>query len=445
MFVNGLGAEHAGRLRLRSAVGSGVLLALALTVLLSMLAASPASAANPCAPSANLFANPGFETGDTSSWVVDGMTPTPTASTAQAHTGTYSALVGNVANPEPKGDSSLYQQLTVPAGASELSFWYWPFAHDVIVSDWQDAYVTDSSGKVLATIFHQESNNQTWTNQTFDMTPYVGQTVRIKFLVHQDAATDPTGMYVDDVCLSPPTHTLTVAKTGSGSGTVSSSPAGIDCGPTCSAGFAVGASVTLIATPDSGSTFAGWSGGGCAGTGNCGVVMDADKAVTATFQPASSDQPGSQSTPPPGLSSSPVLPAAFSSLFQTHSVFRVGPTSTPLFGRTSRSFPRGTTFSFGLNQAATVTVRIQRKLSGRLVGRVCKAPSRSLIHRPRCTRLVTKATLRRTARIGVNRIAFSGRIRGHALPAGFYRAAFTAANAAGTSVPRALNFRIVRG
>jgi hypothetical protein len=77
------------------------------------------------------------------------------------------------------------------------------------------------------------------------------------------------------------------------------------------------------------------------------------------------------------------------------------------------------------------------------VGRTCKRPTPQLRPRPRCTRLVTKATLRRSARVGLNRIAFSGRIRGHALPAGRYRAAFTAANTAGTSPPRALGFRIV--
>ena len=45
--------------------------------------------------------------------------------------------------------------------------------------------------------------------------------------------------------------------------------------------------------------------------------------------------------------------------------------------------------------------------------------------------------------MGLNRIAFSGRIRGRALSAGFYRAAFTAANTAGSSALRALSFRIV--
>jgi murein DD-endopeptidase MepM/ murein hydrolase activator NlpD len=76
--------------------------------------------------------------------------------------------------------------------------------------------------------------------------------------------------------------TLTVNKTGSGQGTVTSSPSGIDCGPTCSADFTSGAVVTLTATPATGSTFAGWSGA-CSGTGTCTVTMDTDKTVTATF------------------------------------------------------------------------------------------------------------------------------------------------------------------
>ena len=53
---------------------------------------------------------------------------------------------------------------------------------------------------------------------------------------------------------------LTVNNTGSGSGTVTSTPSGIDCGSTCSAPFDVGTTVTLSATPAPGSRFAGWSG-----------------------------------------------------------------------------------------------------------------------------------------------------------------------------------------
>jgi len=76
--------------------------------------------------------------------------------------------------------------------------------------------------------------------------------------------------------------TLTVTKAGPGSGTVTSSPAGIDCGATCAASFTNGTMVTLTATPDPGSTFTSW-GGDCTGTGPCTVTMDQDRAVTATF------------------------------------------------------------------------------------------------------------------------------------------------------------------
>lgn len=79
--------------------------------------------------------------------------------------------------------------------------------------------------------------------------------------------------------------TLNVTKAGSGSGTVTSSPAGISCGATCSGSFASDASVTLTATPASGSTFTGWSGA-CAGTGACVVSMNTSRAVTATFDSA---------------------------------------------------------------------------------------------------------------------------------------------------------------
>ncbi|MDE2180609.1 MAG: hypothetical protein KGJ40_07160, partial [candidate division NC10 bacterium] len=74
--------------------------------------------------------------------------------------------------------------------------------------------------------------------------------------------------------------TLTVTKAGTGSGTVTSSPAGINCGSTCSGSFASGTAVTLTATADAGSTFAGWSGD-CNGSGQ--VTMNANKSCTATF------------------------------------------------------------------------------------------------------------------------------------------------------------------
>jgi hypothetical protein len=76
---------------------------------------------------------------------------------------------------------------------------------------------------------------------------------------------------------------LAVLRTGSGGGTVTSSPVGIDCGTDCSEVYDTGTVVTLTATPNATSTFAGWSGGGCSGMGTCQVTMDGAKTVTATL------------------------------------------------------------------------------------------------------------------------------------------------------------------
>ena len=76
--------------------------------------------------------------------------------------------------------------------------------------------------------------------------------------------------------------TLTVTEAGSGSGTVTSAPAGIVCPETCSAGFASGTQVMLTQSASDGSVFAGW-GGACSGTAACVVAVNAATAVTATF------------------------------------------------------------------------------------------------------------------------------------------------------------------
>ena len=81
-----------------------------------------------------------------------------------------------------------------------------------------------------------------------------------------------------------PGFRLTVTKAGSDAarGTVTSAPAGISCGTTCSASFTSGASVALTARTVGNVQFAGWSGA-CTGTGACTVPMTSDKGVTATF------------------------------------------------------------------------------------------------------------------------------------------------------------------
>lgn len=113
-------------------------------------------------------------------------------------------------------------------------------------------------------------------------------------------------------------YTLTINKSGPGTGSISSSPSGIDCGLTCSHVFEEGTELTLAATASSGSVFAGWSGD-CSGTGSCQVTMDAAKSVTASFNavieepaldppalpPASAPPPDSGVAPAPTPSTQP--------------------------------------------------------------------------------------------------------------------------------------------
>jgi hypothetical protein len=83
--------------------------------------------------------------------------------------------------------------------------------------------------------------------------------------------------------VAPTSQTLAVTRIGTGSGSVTSNPAGVSCGGDCSEAYAPGTSVTLAAVPDPGTTFIGWSGGGCTGTGPCVVGMTETRNVVAKF------------------------------------------------------------------------------------------------------------------------------------------------------------------
>ncbi|MGH7308221.1 MAG: hypothetical protein ACREK6_05965, partial [Candidatus Rokuibacteriota bacterium] len=122
--------------------------------------------------------------------------------------------------------------------------------------------------------------------------PSIGDPRRaVIFVTTDNPAT--TGAALLDVLEARPT--LTVVKTGGGTGTISSSPGGIsNCINTCSAQIQLtstsGTPVTLTATPTGGSTFAGWFGGGCSGTGSCTLNLREATTVSAVFVPAGTQQ-----------------------------------------------------------------------------------------------------------------------------------------------------------
>ena len=79
-------------------------------------------------------------------------------------------------------------------------------------------------------------------------------------------------------------YTINIIKDGSGNGTVDSSPAGINCGYSCSSLHKDGTVVTLTAIPDEGSTFTGWSGSGCTGEGRCVLTLNGNATIEAHFE-----------------------------------------------------------------------------------------------------------------------------------------------------------------
>jgi hypothetical protein len=206
---------------------------------------------------------------------------------------------------------------------------------------WQDLYTQAGTGTAGATIF---------TARTVSLAPFAGRVISLRFLYdfstgsYYPQTQDGVGLYVDDITVdgveriaaedlqdlgspgfsatppaagtrgyrvrarlwgdlpplewgpvtrvavaaAPPDETLQVTPLGAGSGRITSDPAGIDCGPTCSRPFPGATTVALSATATDGSVFAGW-GGACTGIGDCIVTMASARAVTATFRLTSAD------------------------------------------------------------------------------------------------------------------------------------------------------------
>ena len=227
----------------------------------------------------------------------------------------------------------------------------------------------------------------------------------------------------------PGLYDLSVSRAGDATGTVTSSPAGIDCGVACSGSYAAGTVVTLTATPGAGSSFAGWSGD-CSGTGSCTLTMSAARSVSAEFAPVpDTTRPptladASSTTTESTAATSEVAPSgaddsiapAITRLQLSPAAFRAapsGPALASLFG--ARLF-------VGLSEAATVTFRVVRSASGRQVGGRCVRPNARNADRPRCWRwLLLPGRTVRDLTSGSNALRYRGRLSGRPLRPGRYR------------------------
>jgi hypothetical protein len=160
-------------------------------------------------------------------------------------------------------------------------------------------------------------------------------------------------------------------------------------------------------------------------------------SLTQPFPPPQPPPPDADGAPP-GDTAAPLFDGPVT---VTNRVFRVGPASVAR----RRARPRGTAFRYTLSEPAQLGVAIERRAAGRRVGTRCRAATRRLRKRPRCTRWLPRGSFAASAVAGPNRTPFSGRIRRRALKRGRYRARLAATDAAGNrSAEQRVRFRIVR-
>ena len=145
---------------------------------------------------------------------------------------------------------------------------------------------------------------------------------------------------VQAVTATPPPSVLTITKTGNG--TVTSTPANINCGTTCTATITNLTTITLTATPAADSTFSGWSGD-CTGTSTCTVEMTDARNVTATFTltPIALSATNSPPTTPTAIRWTP----------------RTGTTNEPITG----SFTAAATTTYSITATSSTTQRLQTR------------------------------------------------------------------------------------
>ena len=182
----------------------------------------PTVTPGPPPPSSGALRNNSFEGNE--AWEFQKTPRRGQYSTAQAHSGSRSALVGII---DPAADtfsfSSVAQKVTIPANASKvtLTAHIYPVSQDIggnnnaqaqhgkgkkphhYRADQQVIAILSPGFREIERLHSDLSNSQTWEQKTFDLTHYRGSTVYIYFgAVNRDADGRPTAMYVDDVTLS---------------------------------------------------------------------------------------------------------------------------------------------------------------------------------------------------------------------------------------------------
>jgi hypothetical protein len=173
----------------------------------------------------NVVVNPGFETGSLSPWTSCGSVSDVSVTTAQAHSGSYSVLIGTTSKPEVNGTAGVCQTVTVPAGGT-LTFWVYEATTDSISYVDQEADILSTTGTQLAQLYSEADTTNGWEEKSFSLSSYAGQTVQLYFGVKGNGySKDYVYEYLDDVSLNgTATASPSPTPTASASASPTSSP-----------------------------------------------------------------------------------------------------------------------------------------------------------------------------------------------------------------------------
>ena len=143
----------------------------------------------------------GVSNGDFESGALTGWTTTGIAKAAGGgHTGAYAAQVGDTA---ASHDSAITQQVLLPTGSPQLSFWFKSVCNDIVSFDWGSVTVTPAGGSATTVWGPICSNNGAWAQATADLSAWAGQTVTLSLTNHDDGyAGDPSYTLYDDIAVA---------------------------------------------------------------------------------------------------------------------------------------------------------------------------------------------------------------------------------------------------
>jgi len=170
---------------------------------------------------------------------------------------------------------------------------------------------------------------------------------------------------------------------------------------------------------------------------SAGTSLGADQAFTTT-----AGAPGGTATP---ISTPTTVRPIVSDVKQSHRRWRTGSKLARLSATATHKAPLGTTFSFKLNEAASIVFKFTQPAIGRKVNGKCIAQTNKNRARHACKRTLTRGTLSFAAHTGADKVVFQGAIsRSKKLKPGSYTCVISATSRGLRSPPKALGFTIVK-